>query len=186
MSIVDTAKDWQDTLQTKLPGYAERIVEIRLEKNEGGMNLKMPPAMIERLAGYGRDAGRRLVEDFDFNEHRWRRALSFMSKLEEELASLADSYAKPAPGGKHSEYSLRDVLLDYRAKSYENPSQWRLNVLSAFVEKLNVMGEDAARAMQDPKRKCVREGNVPHIDARIRLIADADRVPAGSGGGEAD
>jgi predicted acylesterase/phospholipase RssA len=53
LSILDAAKDWQDTLQSMLPGYAERIVTIKLDPaKEGGMNLKMSPELIAQLREY--------------------------------------------------------------------------------------------------------------------------------------
>lgn len=70
-SILNTAKDWQDTLQSKLPGYAERIVEIRLdEEHEGGLNLDMTSDTINVLAKRGEVAAQKLIHEFDFDENR--------------------------------------------------------------------------------------------------------------------
>ncbi|WP_085035772.1 patatin-like phospholipase family protein [Ensifer aridi] len=178
MTIVNTAKDWQDTLQTKLPGYAERIVEVRLDKAEGGMNLSMPKDIILRLSEYGRQAGRQLVDHFDFNEHRWRRALSFLDRMENGLTNLARNYDVAAPGGHKSDLTLPQVLTDHAVSSYPNSPDWRRDVLKAFADALSVLGRDAAEAIDSPARQCIREGNVPHIDAHIQLAADADHVPA--------
>jgi hypothetical protein len=100
-AILNTAKDWQGTLQSKLPGYAERIVEVRLDKaREGGVNLAMSPQTSATLADYGRRAGAKLVDDFDFDENRWRRALSLMPNLKAALEGVALAHdAAPAGGG---------------------------------------------------------------------------------------
>jgi predicted acylesterase/phospholipase RssA len=177
MSIVNTAKDWQDTLQTKLPGYAERIVEIRLNDKEGGMNLNMDEKTVQRLVDLGKQAGEQLVGDFNFNEHRWRRVLSFMTVMEDELVTLAKNYAKPPPGGEHADLTLPELITDYMPVSYKSNSKtWRSTELKPFVEKLVEMGREAERARND-KRGIHNGKSVPRADARIRLIADADRVP---------
>lgn len=181
MSIVNTAKDWQDTLQSKLPGYAERIVEIRLNDKEGGMNLNMDRTTVQRLVSLGKEAGEKLVEDFNFNEHRWRRVLSFMSVMEDELIALSKNYDKPAPGGKFSDLKLPEILTAYDPTAYKsNTRTWRKNELKPFVEKLAKMGREAETARGE-KRGIQNGKAVPKADARIRLIADADRVPQSGG-----
>ncbi|MCO6187898.1 patatin-like phospholipase family protein [Rhizobium sp. L1K21] len=180
MSIVNTAKDWQDTLQTKLPGYAERIVEIRLNDKEGGMNLNMDDKTVQRLVDLGKEAGEKLVEDFNFNEHRWRRVLSFMTVMEDELIALSRNYDKSAPGGKFADMQLPEILTAYVPTAYaSNTKTWRKNELKPFVEKLVEMGREAETARNE-KRGIQNGKAVPKADARIRLIADADRVPQSS------
>jgi predicted acylesterase/phospholipase RssA len=85
-SILDSARNWQDSLQSVLPGYRERIVHIALDDTEGGLNLTMPAEVITNLAQYGDQAGKTL-SGFDFDEHRWRRFLSTYSALEETMES---------------------------------------------------------------------------------------------------
>src|SRR5690606_9191070 len=41
-AMIDTMKDWRDTVQTSMPGYRERVVEVALSAKEGGLNLDMP------------------------------------------------------------------------------------------------------------------------------------------------
>jgi len=55
--IKDTMQNWRDTTQAELPGYRERICQIRLTRKEGGLNLDMDPDAIQRLVGYGEIAG---------------------------------------------------------------------------------------------------------------------------------
>src|SRR5690606_10557446 len=75
-ALFNTAKGWQDTLQAMLPGYRERIVHIALKDDEGGLNLDMPKETIELLTGFGEEAGRAVLTDFDMGQHRWRRHLT--------------------------------------------------------------------------------------------------------------
>lgn len=172
-SIFNTAKDWNDTLQSLLPGYSERVVEIRLEQNEGGMNLNMSPEVIEKLVEYGRRAGKRLTEEFDFDEHRFRRAISLLPKLEVALESLSGSYNSRPDGADINALTYAEVLTDYEIKSYkENTPEWRNNVLAKFASDLAEIGANAGEG-----RSKVSDGVVPPVDARISLTAVSDRVP---------
>ncbi len=178
MSIVNTAKDWQDTLQSKLQGSAERIVEIRLVSKEGGMNLKMKRKDIQRLIKLGEQAGEKLVNDFNFDEHRWRRSMAFATVMERHLDQMHENYQKaPQSGG----LNYAGILTDYDPTGLkENSDTWRENVLKPFIEKLDTLGEtqeeaEARRANGDKSH--IKDGELPAMDARIRLIADADRIP---------
>jgi predicted acylesterase/phospholipase RssA len=95
MTIVNTAKDWQDTLQSQLHGYKERVVEIRLDDSkEGGLNLNMDSETVGALARYGEDAGKKIISSFDFDEHRWRRSVTSLFKLSQHLVTFAERYEK--------------------------------------------------------------------------------------------
>lgn len=68
-SLLDTMQNWADYKQLSQRGYADRVVEIRLAANEGGMNLRMPKELVMRLAARGAEAGDELL-DFDWDAHR--------------------------------------------------------------------------------------------------------------------
>ena len=89
LRIVYSAKNWQDNLQSVLPGYRERIVHVVLKPDEGGINLTMPDATVKKLSDYGTTAGQRLCTQFDMDEHRWRRFLVAMARMEETLGDVA-------------------------------------------------------------------------------------------------
>jgi hypothetical protein len=46
MSIAGTMQNWNDNTQARSAGVRDRVVRVRLEKNEGGMNLNMPNEVI--------------------------------------------------------------------------------------------------------------------------------------------
>ncbi len=87
-SLVDTMQEWQDNLQSTLPGYRERIVHVRLDAEEGGLNLDMDPEVIARLVEMGTQAGTKLNAEFNWDAHRWTRGLSSMEQVQETLAWL--------------------------------------------------------------------------------------------------
>jgi predicted acylesterase/phospholipase RssA len=102
-SILDTMQEWRDNLQSVLPGFRDRIVHIALDEHEGGMNLNMPSNVVEALAAYGRAAGERICQEFDWPTHRWVRFLVSMNKLQSTLASMKQRYDAGAPGDAESD-----------------------------------------------------------------------------------
>jgi hypothetical protein len=137
MSLIYAAKDWQDRLQSTLPGYRERIAGVYLKNNEGGLNLAMTSEQIAALINFGERAGGLLngtslsaddKQPFDFDDHRWRRFLVAFARLEETLQQAATSwYGASAP--------TRDFIKNYMVnpKSYDSSTlEWRDQVFDRF------------------------------------------------------
>src|SRR5262249_27993119 len=119
MALVNAAKDWQDRLQSTLPGYRERIVSVYLTDKEGGLNLNMPQERIKFLTELGRRAGSLFVgaprtpEDkdvFDFDDHRWRRYLVAFGRIEEAMESAARAW-----GDKNEQTSFAAFIARHMA-----------------------------------------------------------------------
>jgi len=81
MSAFDTARNYRDTMQAMLPSYRERVVQVRLTPQEGGLNLAMDAATIQRIGDKGRRAGEKLA-GMDFEQHQWVRFRVLMAYLE--------------------------------------------------------------------------------------------------------
>jgi hypothetical protein len=102
-ALFDTARNWGDTELMAMPGYRDRVVHVKLAENEGGLNLSMPPDLIEALGERGACAGQLLAARFaptptgdealtdpktgqpvvlTWDNHRWVRYRSFMAALE--------------------------------------------------------------------------------------------------------
>ncbi|MBG0775738.1 MAG: patatin-like phospholipase family protein [Desulfovibrionaceae bacterium] len=161
MTLLDTAKDWQDTLQRVLPGCRERVVHIALdESREGGMNLAMSAETIARLTELGERAGRTFVEEFDFDEHRWRRFLLAMAQLEESLDRLAQSHDEtPLCSDNYSTFLNRyDEPLSYKPQS----PAWRAAVIARAADLATLGG--AWR-----RKPTVRQGRVPKAACALRI-----------------
>jgi predicted acylesterase/phospholipase RssA len=86
-AIFDTAQNYRDNTQAMLPSYRERIVQIRLAENEGGLNLAMPFHTINQVIKKGEKAGE-VVNEFDFDIHRWVRFQVMMKQMEAGLDRL--------------------------------------------------------------------------------------------------
>lgn len=153
-AILAAARNWQDSVQSTLPGYRERIVHIALkEDSEGGANLNMPKPLIDKLTHLGHLAGKRINEGFDFDEHRWRRVLSAYAAIEESFESLNESWNLGGPE------SFRDFMLRYRAgldnndgvaRSYPPADQARFELLFERMDALAALaGTMAAAPIRD-------------------------------------
>jgi hypothetical protein len=60
-AIFNSARNWVDSTQIAMPGFRDRVVEVRQQPDEGGMNLQMPAHTIARLANRGAEAGRNIL-----------------------------------------------------------------------------------------------------------------------------
>lgn len=90
LAIFGTAQNYRDTMQANLPSYRERVVQIRLDDTEGGLNLTMPKSVIDRVVVKGREAGAILcdTDEFNFDHHVWVRFLVLMNLLETNISSM--------------------------------------------------------------------------------------------------
>jgi hypothetical protein len=65
-AIFATAQNYRDNSQSLLPSYRERVVQVRLEEGEGGLNLAMDSKTIAKIVDKGDRAGEVLCDGFDF------------------------------------------------------------------------------------------------------------------------
>jgi predicted acylesterase/phospholipase RssA len=98
MSLFQSSQNWHDNSLLVLPGYADRVGEIWLDRNEGGLNINMPAAVLERLRKKGQRVGERLAGRFAdapmgdwsaWDQHRWSRFLSVSAAQADEMRSYA-------------------------------------------------------------------------------------------------
>jgi predicted acylesterase/phospholipase RssA len=90
-AIFSTSQNYRDTMQSMLSGYRERIVEIKLNDAEGGLNLNMPEEVIAVLKELGDIAGDKLCNEFSFEHHQWVRLKTMMGLLESQLHQVASA-----------------------------------------------------------------------------------------------
>ncbi|WP_380167033.1 hypothetical protein [Jannaschia sp. R86511] len=91
-AVLDSARNWRDTLQSGLPGFRSRVAAVRQHPSEGGVSLFMPRATVAALALRGAVAGARLRERFrddaQWERHRWLRLRVTATSLEHLRARL--------------------------------------------------------------------------------------------------
>jgi predicted acylesterase/phospholipase RssA len=103
-AVKDAMQNWRDNAQSQMPGFRERIVQIKLARGEGGMNLAMESKKVDELIDRGAFAGRRLVRLFSgdprkapkptvrWNDSRFARYRVTMSLLEGFLKEFQRGY----------------------------------------------------------------------------------------------
>lgn len=144
-AIFTTAQNYRDTLQAMLPSYRERIVTVRLGKEEGGLNLAMGRETIAGVMEKGRTAGTLLRDDFRFDHHQWVRMRVLMAQVEENLRSLAATVA--------SGVSVEDLAAEVEKAAggaapfpYPSDPAWRQRA----VERMRELQEMAERWSERP------------------------------------
>jgi predicted acylesterase/phospholipase RssA len=95
-AIFSTAQNYRDNSQSMLPSYRERIVQIRLSEDEGGLNLAMPTGTISDVMKKGDYAGELLL-GFDFKVHQWVRFRVLMKQIEASLRKMKEVMSGDAP-----------------------------------------------------------------------------------------
>jgi hypothetical protein len=106
--VRSTTQDWNDNTQIVLPGYRDRIVTVYLAPSEGGLNLDMPPQLLQRLRKRGTAAGAEIVARFaapsvltdgptemNWENHRWLRYRTTMAALRSYLGAFRTALEKP-------------------------------------------------------------------------------------------
>ncbi|WP_135210292.1 patatin-like phospholipase family protein [Vitreimonas flagellata] len=123
MALLNSAKDWQDTLQSSLPGYRDRIVRVALLESEGGLNLAMAPATVAKLLKYGEEAADAIDSTFVLREHQWRRMMASY----QALSDFAD-------GADKAWEHLRPLMISYEteAKSYQRLKPYFVDVVRGY------------------------------------------------------
>jgi len=160
MRLIDSAKNWQDNLQSVLPGYCERIAHVVLKPDEGGLNLAMNETTIDKLVGYGKQVGETLCTQFDLDAHRWRRFLVAMARMEETLDEVASAYEGVSGGPEN--------FADFLARFPQLTSHYRQNpaILASMLARGKELAEIGAKWRTAPT---VRDGDIPRPATNLRV-----------------
>jgi hypothetical protein len=164
LRLIDAAKDWQDNLQGTLAGYRERIVHVYLKPEEGGININMPKKTTDALSEYGARAGEVLRDKFDLNEHRWRRFLVAMDRMQTTLTALAKAHAGQPAGPQ----SYEDFLTAYPAKPPDTTPPLSYGQALGDLEILRQRAADLA-ALGDKWAKQSQIQNMPRPPSDLRI-----------------
>lgn len=134
VALLDAMRNWRDSLQTRVPGYRDRVVHVHLDTaREGGLNLAMPPDVLARLSERGRCAGELLRKRFGemasregapsaWENHRWVRYRTTMGLLEHMLRQAVDAYEHPEAGDASYDELIRRAASESWS-SYRWPSE---------------------------------------------------------------
>jgi hypothetical protein len=160
--LIDAAKDWQDNLQSTLPGYRDRIVHVGLKSDEGGLNIAMPPKLVLRLGEYGARAGVDMRDEFDLDEHRWRRFLVAMDRMDHTLDEIAAAYN--GQGGIESFAAFLDRYPNPpNPVSYKDAARDHLETLKSRAADLAELSRRWQAQLQIP------DAELPHPKTDLRI-----------------
>lgn len=90
--MVSTMQVWRDNLLARAPGNRERIVDVVLASNEGGLNLDMSEAALKSIAAKGAKAGDTLANQFVFANHYWVRWRAMAAAIQAFSVRAATSF----------------------------------------------------------------------------------------------
>ena len=85
VAMFETGFTWRDTFQGLAAASRDRICHIKVYKgsNEGGLNLNMPPELIQALSERGERGGKKIIKTFHegigWRNHRWLRFRNVLS-----------------------------------------------------------------------------------------------------------
>jgi predicted acylesterase/phospholipase RssA len=157
-SIITTMQNWRDNMLLRMPGQRDRIAHVLLSRNEGGLQLTMPPATIADVARRGAEAAAVLRKRFGevppddevltWRNHKWIRFRAFMRAMEGAGSSCArafdDETAPPSfrqlLDGPQPSYAVRSEALESMKK-----------VACAFID--SAAREFAAEPFRAPRRQ---------------------------------
>jgi len=132
-----TAQNYRDNTQSMLPSYRERVVQVRLNKNEGGLNLSMDKEIIKRVIEKGEIAGEKIVNDFKLEHHKWVRFQVLMGLLETELTKIEKVLQDEKLGYKDLPKAQLDKTKEYpyrRSGGWCDEALARVKYLQDFVK----------------------------------------------------
>ncbi|MEP7011885.1 MAG: hypothetical protein ABJC13_16295 [Acidobacteriota bacterium] len=133
-ALIHLMQNWVDATQTRLPGYRDRVVHVQLSKEEGGLNLEMPAERIGQLAERGQWAGRALVEQFNWDLHRWVRYRSTLPEIHLQLGRMADRFR-----GNDIDENFADFLKRYGPTPAHYPLSHSAEALERAIELLKLV-----------------------------------------------
>jgi predicted acylesterase/phospholipase RssA len=174
-SVVRTMQNRVDEAQMRVPGYRDRVVHVSFTKDEGGMNLTMPPELIVALTARGRHAAAALVDrfanppaapgDLSWDSHRWTRFRSALAALAELTTLFDEGYSTPpeqAGDRTYAELSARTETEHPRAY------QWLRRAQRQLGEDLVAEMNSAAQVQAAASPTTLEEG-APRPRPEVRL-----------------
>lgn len=147
-----TAQSYRDNSQSLLPSYRERVVQIRMQEDEGGLNLNMPAATVQRIAEHGRQAGAVLREQFNFAEHQWVRYRVLLAELEKNLGHMRSVVMERKPFWLGELGTQAWPADQTRRFAYARPEAW-FKTATTRLEQLLAVAEswgDSALFQEEP------------------------------------
>ncbi|HET6658307.1 MAG TPA: patatin-like phospholipase family protein [Rubrobacter sp.] len=142
-AIFSSAQNYRDNTQSRLPSYRERVVQVRLNEDEGGLNLHMPNSTIREIERKGERAASELL-GFNFNHHLWVRFRVLMNLLETHLEEANQVLESPALAALLDNEQGADFPYA-RTPEWREEARRRLGELTDLVKRWEAADSDGER-----------------------------------------
>ena len=123
-ALVRTMQNWVDASQVTMPGFRDRVTELRTRRGEGGLNLRMKQELVEELAERGSLAALEFA-DFDFSLHQWVRYRAAMNALSDSFDMMGTRWREMG-----DEEGYRRLIARYAG----TPGDYRLDPVDARAD----------------------------------------------------
>jgi len=175
-AIIATMQGWSDSTQLGAPGFRDRVVHVRLTRDEGGLNLRMHPDLIRRVALRGEEAARVLLAHYahrdpprgvvtGWRNHRWVRYRVALRLIEQSLAGMraAERETAATPAGILAMHS-RPPSYRFRTIAQRRAARAAYLELLALADRYADVRESLGHAIfeHDP-------GDGPHPRPELRI-----------------
>lgn len=173
IAILGTAKDWRDTMQSRVPGFRDRVARIRLKEGEGGLNLNMDPKTIAPISDAGAEAAQMIIRRFVYelptpkarqmgwDNHRWVRLRSLLAIVEQQTPRLMRAFHANVP----AQASYGDLV---ELGVFRDVNQYPFQDASASTRAMHALDElDAVAAVLSPPPQLTEDAPQPAATLRI-------------------
>lgn len=173
MSIVSAMQNWNDNMLSRMPGVRDRVVRVRLDRDEGGMNLNMEDKLIKAVAERGGAAAQELIDKFlgpapasgwdGWSSQRWIRLDVLIRALSDKVSGLQQAL------GPSVAYSKSYSNLVTMAATSAPPGH-RLPLTPSQIEALALLTAalEAVTSAFDTSSPQYPNDPVPEPDFRVR------------------
>ena len=164
-AVVSTMQNWNDNSLARMPGVRDRVARVRLEADEGGINLDMEAELIKSIAGKGEDAAHQLVRRFaqlrpggrqaeGWDQHRLVRLNVLLKMIEARATGVLGALGQECAHATEFGVLLEDAMLGRDAQGKPMlPPGYEQPLAAAQKEALNnaihALGQMAA-ILSDP------------------------------------
>ncbi|MEL6427592.1 MAG: patatin-like phospholipase family protein [Planctomycetota bacterium] len=190
MGIFTSAQVWTDNNAVQMRGSRERVLEVWLSKDEGGLNLNMEPHVLASLLQRGYEAAERLIDRFadepieaddapveedSWDQYRWVRIRASVSALSDTIRDFVERFERDAPGDRPWKCYFEippEAHQSYRPRSVKQANAMLddLQVLSKLARKWDLVplapdaSKDRSRFKTSPKPRAALRAEGP-LDA---------------------
>jgi predicted acylesterase/phospholipase RssA len=148
-ALVNAIQAFLDNMQARAPGFRDRIARIHLEKQEGGLNLAMPPTVLKDLGDRGRAAADKILKRFveatpsGWENHRWVRLRLLLGQVDPLLRHFSK-------GMKESPMPDDPPSYDWENKQQRATAEAVIADLIAIGDRLNAAQADLQKGSPKP------------------------------------